>query len=184
MRNAIQALLNAIDREVGGVAIVRCPDFGLREWLVEQVESLVPNAARALRVTDVEAALQQPDRLTLLIPRNERDAVLDLDASRDRILEPPARSQPIVLFLLRDGEGEHTLASEAPSLRSWVSGSDADPEALAEIDVAKEREAFEAVQGAPPETWLERWRSGRMEMTAANFRTAFNASLLEIEEER
>lgn len=184
MRNAVQSLFNAIDREVGGVAVIRCPDLGLREWLVEQVESLVPDAARARRVTDVEAALREPNRLVLLIPQNERDAVLDLDASRDRILEGPARTQPIVLFLLRDGDGEQALASEAPSIRSWVSGSEADPEALAEIDIEKGREAFDAEHHLTPEAWLERWRSGALPMTGANFRTAFDASLLEIEGER
>ncbi|MFO7564499.1 MAG: hypothetical protein R6X02_17775 [Enhygromyxa sp.] len=184
MRNAIQSLLNAIDREAGGVAVVWCPDYGLRDWLVEQVESLVPDTARALRVTDVEAALCEPDRLVLLIPQNERSVVLDLDASRDRILADPPRSQPLVLFLLRDGDGERALASEAPSLRSWVSGSDADPEALAEIDVAKERAAFVAAHGVTPEVWLDRWRSGASSMSGENFRIAFDASLLEAEGER
>jgi hypothetical protein len=93
MRNAVQSMLNAIDREAGGVAMVLCPDFGLRDWLVEQVESLVPEEAHALRVFDVEAALAEPTRLVLLIPKDEREAVLDLDASRDRILQEPARSQ-------------------------------------------------------------------------------------------
>src|SRR6187402_3360243 len=131
MRNAVQSMLNAVDREAGGVAMVLCPDFGLRDWLVEQVESLAPEAAHALRVSNVEAALAEPKRLVLLIPRDEREAVLDLDASRDRILQEPARSQPIVLFLLRAGDGERALANEAPSLRSWIGGSDADPESLA-----------------------------------------------------
>jgi hypothetical protein len=184
MRNAIQSLLNAIDREAGGVAVVRCPDLGIRAWLVEQVESLFPDDVAALRVGDVEAALREPDRLVLLIPQEELNVVLDLDASRDRMLEGPARSQPIVLFLLRDGDGERALASEAPSLRSWISGSDVDPEALAEIDIVRERGGFEAVHRETPEVWLERWRTGTLDMTAANFRTAFDASLLEIAEER
>ena len=179
MRNAIQSLLNAVDRDPGGVAIVLCPDFGLRDWLVEQVESLVPEQAHALRVTDVESALAQPTRLVLLIPKDEREAVLDLDASRDRALQEPGRSQPIVLFLLRDGDGELALANEAPSLRSWIGGSDADPEKLAEIDVPKERAAFEAKHGVTPEAWLQRWRSGALPETASNFRTAHGAMLLE-----
>ncbi len=184
MRNAVQSLLNAIDRESGGVAVIRCPDLGLREWLVEQVESLVAETARALRAEDVEAALREPDQMVLLIPRNEREAVLDLDASRDRILESPARSQPIVLFLLRDGDGERALVRDAPSLRSWVGGSDADPEALAEIDIARARAAFEAEHRTTPEKWLEGWRAGAHRMTAANFRTTFDASLLVREELR
>lgn len=179
MRNAIQSLLNAVDRDTGGVAVVLCPDFGLRDWLVEQVESLVPEGGRALRVTDVESALAEPTRLVLLIPRDEREAVLELDASRDRILQEPRRSQPIVLFLLRAGDGERTLANEAPSLRSWIGGSDADPERLAEIDAPRERAAFEAKHGATPEAWLAQWRSGALPETGENFRTAHQAMLLE-----
>lgn len=179
MRNAVQSLLNAIDRDPGGVAIVLCPDFGLRDWLVEQVESLIPEGAKAIRATEVEAALEEPARLVLLIPKDEREAVRDLDASRDRMLQDPGRSQPIVLFLLRDGDGECALANDAPSLRSWVSGSDADPEKLAEIDVPKERGAFETKHGVTPEAWLEQWRSGALPEAASNFRTAHEAMLLE-----
>lgn len=179
MRNAIESLLNAIDRDPGGVAIVLCPDFGLRDWLVEQVESLIPEGANAVRVTEVEAALAEPTRLVLLIPKDERGVVLDLDASRDRALQEPARSQPIVLFLLRGGDGERTLANEAPSLRSWVGGSDADPEKRAEVDVPGERAGFETEHGVTPEAWLSKWRLGELPETASNFRTAHEAMLLE-----
>lgn len=181
MRSAVESLLNALDRESGGVAIVLCPDYGLRDWLVEQVESLAPKEAEPKRVADVEAALAEPSRLVLLIPSNEREIVLDLDASRDRALEPE-RSYPIVLFLLRDGDGERALAKEAPSLRSWVGGSDADPEALAEIDVENEREIFTRKQGATPESWLRQWRAGELPETGENLRIAHYASLLEVEE--
>jgi hypothetical protein len=158
---------------------VLCPDFGLRDWLVEQVESLVPEEAHPLRVSDVEEALAEPTRLVLLVPKDERGAVLDLDASRDRILQEPARSQPIVLFLLRGGDGARALANEAPGLRSWIGGSDADPEALAEIDVPEERAAFEREHGVTPEAWLTRWRSGALPETTSHFRTAHTAMLLE-----
>jgi len=179
MRNAIESLLNAVDRDPGGVAIVLCPDFGLRDWLVEQVESLVPDEANAVRATDVEAALAEPTRLVLLIPKDERETVLDLDANRDRILQGAGRSQPIVLFLLRDGDGERTLANDAPSLRSWIGGSDADPEKLAEIDIVKERAGFEAKHGVTPETWLAQWRSGALPESGENYRTAYDALLIE-----
>lgn len=178
MRNAIQSLMNAIDRDPGGVAVVLCPDFGLRDWLVEQVENLVPDGVSAVRVADVESALAEP-RLVLLIPRDEREAVLDLDASRDRILQGSGRTEPIVLFLLRDGDGERALASEAPSLRSWIGGSDTDPEKLAEIDVPAERHAFEAKHGVTPEAWLTQWRAGALPESTANLRTAHEAMLLE-----
>jgi len=179
VRNAIESLLNAIGREAGGVAIILCPDYGLRDWLVEQVESLVAIETPALRVYDVEAALAEPSRLVLLIPNNEREVVLDLDASRDRILQDPARSQPIVLFLLRDGDGERALANEAPSLRSWISGSDADPEKLAEVDVPGERAAFVAKYGVTPEAWLAQWRSGALPESGENYRTAYDALFIE-----
>ncbi len=179
MRNAIQSLLNAVEREAGGVAVVYCPDFGLREWLVEQVEELVATETATLRVADVEAALAQPNRLVLLIPDNEREAVLDLDASRDRILQDPGRSQPIVLFLLRNGDGARTLARDAPSLRSWVGGSDTDPEKIAEIDVPAERQNFRDQNGLTPEDFLGRWRSGELPESGPNFRLAHQAMLLE-----
>jgi hypothetical protein len=76
MRNAVQSMLNAVDREAGGVAMVLCPDFGLRDWLVEQVESLVPEAVHALRGSGVEAALAEPTRLVLLIPTDDANATL------------------------------------------------------------------------------------------------------------
>ena len=60
----------------------------------------------------------------------------------------------MVLFLLRDGDGRRALAKEAPSLWSWATGSDSDPEALAEIDPAAERAAFEAQHGVTPEDWV------------------------------
>ena len=179
MRNAIESLLNAIDRDPGGVAVVLCPDFGLRDWLVEEVESLVSDGVNAIRVTDVEAALAEPTRLVLLIPRDEREVVLDLDASRDRVLQEPVRTQPIVLFLLHDGDGERTLANEAPSLRSWIGGSDADPEKLAEIDVPGERVIFEAKHGLTPEEWLGQWRSGALHQAGANYRIAYDAMMIE-----
>lgn len=179
MRNAILSLLNAIDRDPAGVAVVLCPDYGLRDWLVAQVEGLAPDGAAPLRVTDVEQALAVPERLVLLIPNNERTAVLDLDACRDRIIQESARTQPIVLFLLRGGDGVQALAADAPSLRSWVSGSDADPEALAEPDIPKERADFQAKQGMSPEAWLAQWRAGALPQSGANYRAAYDAMLLE-----
>ncbi|MCA9627417.1 MAG: hypothetical protein KC766_07115, partial [Myxococcales bacterium] len=136
-----------------------------------------------VRRTDVESALQENDALVLLIPENEREAVLELDGSRDRILgNDPRRTTPIVLFLLREGDGEQALASEAPSLRSWIGGSDTDPEALAEVDVEVERRAFREQHGETPDVWLARWRAGAVPTTAAHLRTAFDASLLEAQE--
>jgi len=155
MRDPIQALMTAMERDLGGVAVVWCPDLGLREWLVGEVESLAPAGSDPAVVDGVEAALAQPKRLMLLVPGNDREVVLDLDASRDRLRSEDApRTQPIVLFLLRNGDGEKALATEAISLASWVSGSDADPDALAQVDARAEREAFEHEVGTTPEEWL------------------------------
>ncbi|MCB9531336.1 MAG: hypothetical protein H6700_06190 [Myxococcales bacterium] len=182
MRNAVEVMLNALDREAGGVAIIWCPDFGLRDWLVGQVESLVSEEARPVRLSDVEAALTEPERLVLLVPHNEREVVLDLDGSRDRTLENPRRSQPIVLFLLRGGDGAHALAADAPSLRSWVSGSDPDPEALAEapseVDLDTERQKFFARTHRTPEEWLRNWRAANVVRNAENYSLAVLADFL------
>lgn len=175
-------MLNAIDREAGGIAIIRYPDFGLLDWLVDQVKSLVPDDTSILQASTVDEALEAPDRLVLLVPSDEREAVLDLDASRDRVLRADVRrSQPIVLFLLTDGQGSLALATSAPSLRSWVSGSDTDPDELATIDVAAERSRFETEHGATPEDWLSRWRAGEVPETGAHHRIAYHAAMLEQE---
>lgn len=141
MREPSIALLGAIERDVGGLAIVTCPDLDLRDWLVAEVESLVPTDAHAFRTRSVREALDAPDRLALLIPVNEAEVVRELDGCRDQALEP-ARTQPLVLFLLRHGDGYQTLAAEAPSVWSWASGSIVDPEALAELDLDAERARF------------------------------------------
>ena len=122
MREPMQALLGAIERDEGGIAVVWCPDMGLREWLVGEVESLVPTATQPFRASTVEEALVLPNRMALLIPDNEEEVVLDLDGSRDRLRnEENPRTQPIVLFLLRNGDGQRALAEKAISLASWIS---------------------------------------------------------------
>jgi hypothetical protein len=178
MRDPIGALAAALQRDEGGLAIVWCPDLGLRDWLAGQVESLAPTGTVPLRVSGVEEAIAAPDRMVLLLPLDERAVVLDLDASRDRLLEP-RRTCPVVLFLLREGDGQRALAEDAPSLWSWAMGSDPDPEAIAEIDPAAERTSFEAEHGATPEAWLGRWRAGAIPHDAQGFSTAYRAMLLE-----
>ncbi len=164
----------------GGIAVVWCPDFGLRDWLVGEVESLVSTASRPVRVSTVDEALAIPDRMALLIPYNEEEVVLDLDGSRDRLRnEEHPRTQPIVLFLLRKGDGQRALAEKAISLASWISGSDTDPEALAEIDLTAERKRFEQETGQTPEVWLSVFRAERVPQTAENFARAYRAMLLE-----
>jgi hypothetical protein len=176
MRDPVETIISAIERDRGGIAIIWCPDFGLREWLVGEVESVAPIGSNPVRTDRLEEALAVPASLVLLVPRNERDLVLSLDGLRDQLLE---RTQPIVLFLLRDGDGRRALAEEAPSLAQWVRGSDADPEAVAQIDVNAERDAFVRALGKTPEDWLSAWRAGVDRHTSENLRTAYRAMLIE-----
>ncbi len=178
MREPGVALAGAIERDEGGLAIVTCPDLDLREWLVREVESLVSTSARAFRTASVGEALGRPDCMALLIPVDEAEVVRELDACRDQALEPP-RTQPIVLFLLRDGDGHRTLAVEAPSAWSWASGSDVDPEQLAELDVKAERASFRDETGEEPEAWLARWRRHELPRTSEHYARAFWAFTLE-----
>ena len=179
----MQALIGALERDEGGIAVVWCPDLGLREWLVGEVESVARADAYPFRTSSVEEAIAQPERMALLIPNDERAVVLDLEGSRDRLLNDEGgarpRTQPIVLFLLRNGDGQKCLATEAFSLESWIKGSDADPELLAEIDVPKEREAFLQTHGQSPEAWLRAWRAGELPQNTANFQASYRAFLLE-----
>lgn len=178
MRDPIEALLGALDRDPGGIALVWSPlDFGIRDWLVSQVASLAPERS-PLTVSTVDEALAAPDRLALLVPRNEREVVEDLDACRERIRsEEHPRTQPIVLFLFRGTEAQQALASAA-SLRSLVGGSDPDPEALAEVDVPRERAEFQRRTGVTPEDWLRGWEDESRPRTAEAYALAAWAKLL------
>lgn len=178
MRESNQSLVGALERDVGGLAIVFCPDLKRREQLVDEVASLASSSQPPLRTADVRTAIAAHDRLVLLIPGNEREVVLDLDGSREQTLEPP-RTQPLVLFLMRDGDGSKALALEAPSVWSWASGNDVDPEALSEIDVEAERARFHERTGQTPEAWLARWRTGEIAQDAASYVLAYRAALLE-----
>jgi hypothetical protein len=180
MRDPMQAVMGALERDVGGVAIIWCPDLGLRDWLVGEVESVATADAQPFRTSSVEEAIASPTRMALLVPANEREVVLDLDGSRDLLHHPDhPRSQPIVLFLLRMGEGKRVLATEAISLSSWLAGNEADPEALAQIDVAAEQAAFEGEVGVTLAEWLSSWRSERLPQTGENLRRAYHAMVLE-----
>lgn len=176
--NPTQALISAIERDLGGVAIVWCPDLGLRDWLVEEVSGLAESSAAPLRVTSVDEAIQTPHRMVLLVPDDERAIVEELEGRRDQLLADPPRTQPVVLFLLRDGDGQVALA-KAPSLSSWVRGSDVDPDRLAEVDVAADRARFEAEVGRSVEDWLADWRGDKIPRNGESFAHAYWAALLE-----
>ena len=176
--NPTQALISAIERDVGGVAVVWCPDLGLREWLITEVEGLASADSHPLRTASIAEAIQTPHRMVLLVPQDERAVVEDLEGCRDQLLADPQRTQPVVLFLLRDGDGRLALA-RAPSLSSWVRGSDVDPDGLAEVDVEADRSRFEAEVGRSVEDWLADWRAGRLPREGTAFARAYWAQLLE-----
>lgn len=178
MRDPIRSLVRALEQEPGGVAIVWCPDLGLREWLVSEVESIVPPETESQRVATASEAILVRERVVLLVPDDERGTILELDARRGQIGEP-ARTWPIVVFLLREGDGQRALAEEAVGLRSWVGGNVVDPEEIAEIDAEAERGRFEEETGHSPEDWLVRWRSGELPRTAVHLTRAYRAKLLE-----
>lgn len=182
MRDPLQAIESALDRDPGGIAIVWSPqDVGLRDWLVSEVLRLAVNRAPVV-VDSVQEALDLPDRLAIIVPRDEREAVLDLDASRERIFaEHAPRSLPVVLMLFRGGDGQRALAAAA-SLRSLSRGNDPDPEALAaepgRVDVDEARARFERDTGSPPERWLDAWHAERLVRNAENYARAVWADLL------
>lgn len=178
-RDPTETLSNAIARDEGGIAVIWCPDLGLRDWLVRETESVLPAGVTSFRTASIEEALTRPGDVALLIPIDEAEVVLELDGSRDRLRgDGTSRTQPIVLFLLRDGDGQKALA-QAPSLSSWIRGSDPDPEALAEVDLVAEREAFAKKTDVSPEEWLTRWRRGELPTDGAAHATAYWAMLLE-----
>jgi hypothetical protein len=178
-RNPTQALIAAIEGNLGGVVVVRYPDLGLRDWAIREVEGLAGEDAQPLRTASVDEAIQNPYRLVLLVPQDERAVVEDLDGCRDRLLDPP-RTQPVILFLLREGDGSDALA-KSPSLTSWVLGSrEVDPDKLAEIDVPADRALFEAEVGRSVEDWLADWRAERIPRDGQNVARAYWAALLEL----
>jgi hypothetical protein len=177
MRDPTLSILSALNRVDGGFVIVWCSDFAARDWLVTEVESLAGPEIGCLRVVTAAEALDHREELVLLVPGDEEAAIKDLDALRDRFLEP-ARSRPVVVFLLRDGPGRRALA-EAPGFASLVRGSDPDPDELAEVDPRKERREFKHETGRTPREWLSRWRAGKVPRDAANLALAYWALLLE-----
>jgi hypothetical protein len=150
----------------------------MRDWLVGEVDSVVPPGVETRRVATAAEAIAVRDRVVLLVPDDERGAVLELDARRGQIADPE-RSQPLVLFLIRDGDGQRALAVEAPGLHSWVGGNDIDPEDIAEIDVEEERATFQSATGMTPEAWLAKYRNGEFALDASTISRSYRAMLLE-----
>lgn len=179
MREPTFAVLNALERDAGGLALIWCPDLDLREWLVRDISSYLPVGLRPVQVATVAEALALPDELVFLVPRDEAGTVDDLEGSRDRVFDPDQpRTQPIVLFLLNGGDGQRVLAN-APGLKSWLRGNDVDPEERAEIDEDTERQLFEQQTGQTPEGWLAAWRRGAHPHDDEHYECAYRALLLE-----
>lgn len=175
--NPTQALLSAIGRDQGGVAVVWCPDLGLRDWLVDEVAELAELGAEPLRTDSADEAIQAPHRMALLVPGNERAVIEELEGRRDQLLTPP-RTQPVVVFLLRNGDGRTALAN-APGLSSWVRGSDVDPDQIAAVDVVADRARFQAEVGRSVEDWLTDWSANKIPRNGESFARAYWAALLE-----
>jgi hypothetical protein len=176
--NPTQALISAIERDPGGVVVVWCPDLGLREWLVNEVASLGSPVSAPFRTASVDEAIETPDRMALLVPDDERAVVEELDGRCDQRLADPARTQPVIRFLLRDGDGRVAL-STAPKLSSWVRGRDVDPDQIAEVDAPAERARFQSEVGQSVEDWLVAWRTGAIPRNGGMLASSYWAALLE-----
>ena len=176
--NPTQALISAIEKNFDRIVVVWCPDFGLRDWLVDEVAGLAGPTAAPFRTASVDEAIKTPHRMALLVPNDEQSVVEELEGRCDQLLADPPRTQPVVLFLLRDGGGRIALA-KAPNLSSWVRGSDVDPDRIAEVDVTVERERFLAETGKPVEDWLVAWRAGTIHCDGKTLSRAYLAALLE-----
>ncbi len=174
MRDASAALWKAL-RSQTPVVIVLYEDAGLREELISEMKTMAPVGASFRQSSDVEDAFRMPDSLLFLVPTDERQAVLTLDGRRDAL---PERHSPVVLLLIRDGDGVRSL-SDAPGLASWVQGSEVDPHRLAQIDLRRERERFKEMTGRWPEEWLAAYRLGQIPDTLENGLWASRAGLLE-----
>jgi hypothetical protein len=174
MRDASSALWQAL-RSGNPIIVVLYEDAGLREELMSEMEALLPIGCKVLRSSDMAEAFRTPDTFLFLTPPDERQALLALDGRRDALLD---RRAPIILLLLRDGDGVRSL-SEVPGLASWLQGNEIDPYRLQQIDWKQEREAFERQTGLSPEGWLAAYRAGRLPDTLENGLLATQAGLLE-----
>ncbi len=165
-----KALLLAVD-SADPLALVVYDDGEGREALIDEVETLRP--ADWVRIDDPMCVFTE-QRPVLLTPLDEAACVRRLEGRRDILL---ARGEsPVVLFLLGGGTGLAAL-SQAPNLKSWLQGAQAEPDAPLDLDT--ERRSFEAKTGASPEVWLKRWRRGEIAESAQTHGLAIRAGLLE-----
>jgi hypothetical protein len=143
--------------------------------LIREVEELVMPGSDPFRTASAAEAIDDPRRMALLVPDDDAVAVHDLSSCCDQILAN--RDHPVVLFLLRNGDGLTELA-RSPSLSSVVRGRDVDPEQDSEMDVSKERDGFIAGTGNTPKDWLVAWHAGRIRRDGNALSLAYLAAML------
>jgi hypothetical protein len=156
------------------IGLVIYSDYEQRSELITELELLAPSGIQVLRATTLDEALPSPRALVLLTPPDEGATVIELDGRREHFVD---RQVPLLLFLLRGGEGLRVLA-DAPGLASWLSGSEVEPERLQNIDVAAETKAFIERTGKKPDAWLAAYEAGDLPETFENILLTHRARLL------
>lgn len=173
MRDATGALWKLVHTQTP-MGLVIYSDHSQRSELIQELELLVPSGLPVLRTSSVDEVSAHPDKLILLTPLDEAGAVLTLDGRREQFLN---RRVPMLLFLLRGGEGLKAL-SEAPGLASWLNGSEVEPERLQSIDLESQTRAFLERTGKTPEAWLDSYKAGEIPETFENILLTHRARLL------
>lgn len=135
-------------------------DLDGRRALLDEVRGQLESMGGAVQVDGVDDACAHPDAVAIWsVPYAQQvSAVEQLEAQRDRLR---GRRRPLVLVLPRGGAAIDRLR-RSPFLASWLAGRIIDPDALARIDPARERRAFEAHTGRTPEAFLDAWRRGAL----------------------
>ena len=177
MRRESGSALWRVLHEGSPISCVYYADLVGREDTAELLEAFAQDSHVVRRTARVDDAFDEACAKTalLLLPDDERDAVLELDGRREALAE---RQAPVVLFLLRDGQGARALA-EAPGLAGWLRGRDVDPERLDAMDLEAESASFEKDTGRTAAAWLSAWRAGELTDTLGNNLTLQRALLLE-----
>lgn len=166
---------NALNSGATPIVVVYYPDLGVRREAVASVASIASPRWAIHETTSIMDALAHPDDLVFLLPDDELAAVEDLDGLRDAF---GARSLPMVLFLVRGGDGVRALPTTL-GLVGWIRGNDVDPDLAAEIDEKAERRVFEQLTGESVEAWLGRYRKGDVPTDARGLARTYRALLLE-----
>jgi hypothetical protein len=157
-----EALAAAIERGRNGITVVWWPTPEIRDWLVEEVRSITPG--EVVTVQTVTEAAAYPDYLVALVPDDEDNLI-------GALMTPRMRTQPLVVFLQRDG-------ISAAQLPQRLQANAVDPDRLSEIDIDAERVRFCAEAGELPEQWLSRWAAGQIERNGVNYTRSYLAALL------